>query len=146
MVTVAKAGPPPELQALEEGEHILTIEEVTVDLENKFKDKVNPVLRLTWKTTEGNTFQSSVGISLFPGNGERPPAKLLDMLQKLGIAITTDEDGNRDFNEKALVGRTVKAFVEKTASGWPKVSKVLRAADGTVGAAEAAVTNALGTE
>lgn len=144
MVTIAKAGKiPPELEALEEGEHVLEIEEATIDLENKFKDEVRPVIKLKYKTVDDATFLSSFGLSLFEGKGDRGPSKLRDMLDKLGIRITEDEeDGTLTFDEKALVGRKIKAFVEKTGSGWPKVSKVLRAADGTAGAAQAAVANA----
>lgn len=148
MVTLAKAGAvPAELEAMEEGEHVLTIEEVTIDLENKFKDEVRPVIKIKWKTADDATFLSSMGLSLWEGKGNNPPAKLRDTVDKLGIRITeSEEDGTLTFDEKALVGRKVKAFVEKSASGWPKVTKVLRAADGATGAAAAAVANGLGAE
>lgn len=145
MVTLKKGGTiPQELQDLEEGEAILEIAEVTYDPENKYKDEVKAAFKIKWKTTDGATFLSSMGASYFSGQGQRGPAKFRDMLDKAGIPVTeNEEDGTESANEQLLIGRKAKCFVEKTASGWPKVSKVLRFVDGAAAAAEAAVADGL---
>lgn len=148
MVTIAKGGQvPPELEALEEGEQILTINEVETDLENTYQGKPRPAVKVTYETVDGATFLSSMGLSLFEGKGDRAPAKFRQALEKLNIPITEVEgaDGEVSYeaNEQLMVGRKVKAFVEKSPSGWPKVTKILRAADNGATAAEAAVADGL---
>jgi hypothetical protein len=124
-----------EAPEFEEGQYKLRITGFTVDEENEYKGVIRPQLKWEFEVIQGpsdlETVTGYTSLSYFEGSDKYPPSKLYKWLKALHVTPVFDVNDYPQVDTDSVGGAYILAMIERTSTGWPKVTKILKRLEDT---------------